>query len=467
MDSVHVERLDHVGVMASVSKDFELIEMMNARLVPEAQEALTPGEAMAGMILTGLGFANRPLSLTPQFFANTPLALLFRAGMRAEMCNRFTRGRTRDEAYAYGCDLLFHELALAVCAQEGIDLRCNHLDTTSCALHGEYVPDSAEQAMTITYGDAKEHRPALKHAVLELRAAHDGGVPWSSTSWDGTTSAIKVFQERAPALLAAFQQAPSPRYLLADSKLYHADNAPNLQPLGLITRIPHTLSAVSPVITQALAWDTWHRFDDATRYQGLELCHDGRAQRWLIVQSDAALERAEATLTNARQREEAAITKPLFHLQANRFQTPAVAQDALAAWATRWTYHQVDSSTLLAHNRYAGTGRPPPQTPLTATEWQIQARVRPDQEVMRPHQHVKACVVRGTNIATSELSDVEVMAADKGQSSVEGGVRLLKAPLFFVSSLLVKKPSRLEGLLMVMTLAWLVYSVAQRRMRQQ
>jgi transposase len=47
------------------------------------------------------------------------------------------------------------------------------------------------------------------------------------------------------------------------------------------------------------------------------------------------------------------------------------------------------------------------------------------------------------------------------------GFRFLKDPLFFVSSLFVKKPSRIEGLLMVMTLALLVYSVAQRRMRQQ
>jgi transposase len=44
---------------------------------------------------------------------------------------------------------------------------------------------------------------------------------------------------------------------------------------------------------------------------------------------------------------------------------------------------------------------------------------------------------------------------------------LLKDPLFFVSSLFVKKPSRIEGLLMVMPLALLVYSVAQRRLRAQ
>jgi hypothetical protein len=52
------------------------------------------------MILNGLGFANRPLSLTPQFFTNKPLDLLFRPGVRAEMCNRFKLGRTLDDVHA-------------------------------------------------------------------------------------------------------------------------------------------------------------------------------------------------------------------------------------------------------------------------------------------------------------------------------------------------------------------------------
>ena len=125
MESLRVERLDHYGLIASVIKDLRLIEMIDARLVPDEQEVLTPGEAVAGMILNGLGFSNRPLSLTPQFFANTPLDLLFHAGIHADLFNRFKLGRTLDEVYAYGGDLLFSELALAVCAQEGIDQRFN------------------------------------------------------------------------------------------------------------------------------------------------------------------------------------------------------------------------------------------------------------------------------------------------------------------------------------------------------
>ena len=293
MASVHVERLDHLGLLASTIRDLGLMSMIDARLVPDEQEEITPGEAVVGMILNGLGFANRPLSLTPQFFANKPLDLLFRGGVHAEMFNRFKLGRTLDEVSAYGCDLLFSELAVAVCTQEGIDLRFNHLDTTSFTLSGDYVPDSDEQAITITHGYSKDHRPDLKQAVLELMVSQDGGVPLVSKSWDGNASDTQIFQERAAALMATLKRSPTPRYLVADSKLYHEDNAANLRQLGFITRMPTTLKLVAQVIGQALRWDTWHRLDETTRYQRIELCHYGMAQRWLVVSSPAALERCQ------------------------------------------------------------------------------------------------------------------------------------------------------------------------------
>jgi transposase len=467
MALVTVERLDHLGLIAEIIKDIGLIDMINARLVPDSQEDITPGEAVAGMILNGLGFANRPLSLTPQFFTNKPLDLLFRPGVRADMFNRFKLGRTLDEVHAYGCDLLFSELALAVCAQEGLDRRFNHLDTTSFALTGAYMPDSDEQAITITYGHSKDHRPDLKQAVLELMVSQDGGVPFVSKSWDGNASDTAIFQERAAALLTTLQRSPTPRYLVADSKLYNEDNAANLLALGFITRIPNTLTLVAQVITQALRWDTWQRLDATTRYQRVELCHYGMAQRWLVVSSEAAGQRAEATVNKAQQREAEAIEKQLFHLQAKRFETPEAATTALDTLARTWHYHQIDTYSLLDHKRYACKGRPTPTTPLKAITWQMHAQVRLHDEQMQQRKQQKACFVVGTNIDPSQLSDAEVIRAYKGQAQAEGGFRFLKDPLFFVSSLFVKKPSRLQGLLMVMTGALLVYSVAQRRLRQQ
>jgi transposase len=463
--AISVERLDHLGVVASVIKDLGIIEMIDARLPRHAQEAITAGEAVAGMILNGLGFSQRPLSLTPQFFVNKPLDVLFRPGVHADMFNRFKLGRSLDEVSTYGCDLLFSELALAVCVHERIDQRFNHLDTTSFSLSGEYAPESDEHAILITHGYSKDHRPDLKQAVLELMVSQDGGVPLLSKSWDGNAADTKVFQERAQTLMTTLKNSPSPRYVVADCKLYHTDNAANLKALPFITRIPNTLKVVSQVITQALAIDTWHDVDEQRRYQCLELCHFGIAQRWLVVHSEAAAWRAESTIRTAQHKEYEAVEKQLFHLQARRFDTPASAHAALAPLAKTWKYHQVDSYALLEHKRYATKGRPRADTPCQAIEWQIQARVKPDTKRMGDAKQVGACYVLGTNIAAEQLPDVEVIAGYKGQAKAEGGFRFLKDPLFFVSSLFVKKPRRIQGLLMVMTLALLVYSVAQRRLR--
>jgi transposase len=466
MEAICVERLDHLGLIASVINDLGLVNMIDARLKPDDQEAITPGEAVKGMILNGLGFANRPLSLTPQFFANKPLDLLFRPGVTADMFNRFKLGRTLDEVNRYGSDLLFSEIALAVCQQEAIDQRFNHLDTTSFSLTGDYIPESDQQAIAITHGYSKDHRPDLKQAVLELMVSQDGGVPLASKNWDGNASDSQIFQQRAQALLSTFKDSPTPRYLIADSKLYSKDHAADLKSLGFITRIPDTLKIVSQVIRQALKYDTWQVLDDTTRYHRLELCHYGIAQRWLVVCSEAAQQRAENSVSKAQHRELEAIEKQLFHLQAKRFESPQSAQAALAALCGSWRYHQVASTELVEHKRYAGKGRPSAKNPIKATLWQIRAEVRPDTAAIQWHKQHKGCFVLGTNIAAEDLSDQEVIAAYKAQSQVEGGFRFLKDPLFFVSSLFVKKPTRIQGLLMVMTLALLVYSVAQRRLRQ-
>lgn len=381
------------------------------------------------------------------------------------MFKRFTLGRSLDEVSTYGCDLLLSELALAVCVHEGIAQRLQPLDTTSFSRSGEYAPESAAHAILITHGYSKDHRPDLQQAVLELMVSQDGGVPVLRTRWDGHASDTKVLQERAQTLLTTFKNSPSPRYVVADCTLYHKEHAAHLKALPFITRLPNTLKVVSQVMTQALAIDTWHDVDAQRRYQCLELCHFGIAPRWLVVHAEAAAWRAESSIRNAQQRAYAALEKQLFHFQARRFDTPAAAPAALAPVAKTWKYHQVDSSELIEHKRYANQGRPRAATPCQAIAWQIHARVRPDAERIGYAKQVGACDVLGTNIEAAQRSDVEVIGGYKGQAQAAGGFRFLNDPLFFVSSLFVKKPCRIQGLLMVMTLALLVYAVAQRRLR--
>jgi transposase len=125
----------------------------------------------------------------------------------------------------------------------------------------------------------------------------------------------------------------------------------------------------------------------------------------------------------------------------------------------------VAQGSLTPHSQYARKGRPTPGPPITALQWHIHASAVADAAKIMHQQQRQACCVLGTTIPDTALTDAEVIAGSKGQSAVEGGLRLLKDPVFFVSSLCVKKPSRIQGLLLVMTLALLVSTVAQRRMR--
>ena len=54
----------------------------------------------------------------------------------------------------------------------------------------------------------------------------------------------------------------------------------------------------------------------------------------------------------------------------------------------------------------------------------------------------------------------------KAQQTVERGFRFLKDPLFFVSSVFVKKPQRVEALALIMSLTLMVYTLAERKLRQ-
>ena len=151
----------------------------------------------------------------------------------------------------------------------------------------------------------------------------------------------------------------------------------------------------------------------------------------------------------------------LFPWQAQRFETPSQAQATLSVLAKKWRYHQGESAELIEPKRYGNQGRPTACTPRKALEWQMQARGKPDAERLEVRKQHQACCVLGTNSKAEQRRDAEGIAGDKGQAHAEGGCRLLKDPLLFVSALFVKKPCRIQGLLMVMTLALLVYLVAQ------
>ncbi|MEL7431840.1 MAG: IS1634 family transposase [Chlamydiota bacterium] len=463
-----VERIDHLGIVAGVIQDLGIINKIDERIATDRRESITTGEAIAGMIVNGLGFSDCPLSLTPQFFENKPLDQLFRSGMLAEHFNRFKLGRALDDCHDYGCDLLFSELSMDTCREEGVDTRFNALDTTAFSLTGEYDTESDEHTIAITHGHSKDHRPDLKQAVLELICSHDGGVPVISKSWDGNASDTKVFRERAQALVKSLKEGESPRYVIADAKLYNQETVNNhLKFLFFITRIPRGLNQAKIFVSKALQSpiEEWEKADARNRFLSFTTEHYGVKERWIVVCSEEAKKRSAHMAEKKCEKEKVAIDKKLKKLSQQEYTCRQDAEKALKMLGKTWKYHKVLSQEIREKKRYSGKGRPS-ATVSHQVGYQVFGTCIVDEKKRTEIFRQGSCFIVGTNIPIEEMSSAEILNGYKKQNeTVERGFRFLKDPYLFTSSLFVKKPARIMALLMVMTLSLLVYAIAQRRLR--
>lgn len=254
----------------------------------------------------------------------------------------------------------------------------------------------------------------------------------------------------------------------ADSKLYCKKTITGpLKDIPFITRVPSTIQEERATITRALniPIKDWEKIDDSNCYFLVHINHYQQAQRWIVVSSSEMKERAKKSTEKAALREEKALKKALSKIEKQEFSCKRDAESSLLLIKKKSKYHAVKMEEILEKKVYPSKGRPKADAKYTVV-YHVLGAIEKDQEALRKRVKEKSCYVVGTTVKEEQLSSKEVVLAYKGQNgSVERGFRFLKDPLFFTSSLFLKKQERIEGLLMVMTLALLVYSIAQRRLR--
>src|SRR5262245_3839951 len=93
---ISTQQLDHLGIVAGICQEIDLIGQID-QIVGATGRKVSVGQAIQAMVLNGLGFVNRPLYLTPEFYGNKPVEVLIGAGLRAEDLNDDSLGRALDE----------------------------------------------------------------------------------------------------------------------------------------------------------------------------------------------------------------------------------------------------------------------------------------------------------------------------------------------------------------------------------
>ncbi len=95
--------MEHHGLVAAACRDLGIVDKINARVgSKDPRRVIQPGLAVAAMIMNGLGFTNRRLYLTPQFFESKAIKYLFSADVAATDFDAHTLGKALDEISDYG-----------------------------------------------------------------------------------------------------------------------------------------------------------------------------------------------------------------------------------------------------------------------------------------------------------------------------------------------------------------------------
>ncbi len=462
--SYETKRIDHLGIVAGICHEIGLIDQIN-QVVGSSDRRVSCGAAVQAMVLNALGFTSRALYLMPQYLHNKPIDLLIEPDLEAEDFNDDTLGRSLDQLFEAGVTEIFAQVAQQALGTYGIEHRFYHLDSSSFHLHGQYaVEEPQTEAVEITYGYSKEHRPDLKQVVVSLITGHRSQLP----VWMETLSGNSSDKESFPKTVRAFCQqlkAEHTVYFVVDSALYSAKNLQTLGETRWLTRVPETLAEAKRLLAETDP-DEMGELPDAYAYLEVTSDYGGIAQRWLVVYSPIAAQREEKTLLRRIDKEEKAAQKAWRQLASQTFNCREDAQATLAEVQKRWKYHQAEAEAVPL-TRYPGPGRPAQGATPDLVGYQLQGDVRRSELALEDARSSLGRFILATNETDLELLSPEAMLSQyKAQAvSVERGFRFLKDPLFFADSLFLKNPGRIMALIMIMVLALLVYSLAERKLR--
>ena len=472
ISEIEIKNIDHLGIVAGIIDSIGLVEIINKYCGKQADEKISSGHVVKAMILNGLGFVSSPLYLFSEFFKDKPCEHLIGEGVKAEYLNDYKLGRVMDKLFIKGLTEIFLAISMNVKKQFEISSKSSHLDSSSLHVHGEYntsLPNvvidningenqiKTPQAIEITYGYSRDHRPDLKQFIIELISSGDGDIPMFFETASGNQSDSSNFAK----IFSRYKEyvKDSDSLMVADSALYNAKNINLLSGMKWLCRVPLTIGIAKELVSTLLSTDFivsslpgYHYCKRIINYGGIE-------QRWLVVESS---ERKNSDLRKLEKRiskSKINASNNLKKLLNSEFKSEQEAIQSVKNLNKKLKYHQIDNIEYKITKSKNKTEQ--------KTFYQVNASISENINAIKMAYNSAGRFILATNILEEEsLSNDEMLAEYKAQQSCERGFGFIKDPLFFADSIFLKSPERIQAMAMIMGLCLLVYTLAQRELRK-
>ena len=484
LEAIRTEQLGHLGIVSATIKQLGLIKEIDALLPVSHKKGakVTMGERVAAMILNGLGFLNDRLYMHSQFFENKPLSRLFRDGVEGEHFNDDALGDCLDAIYEYGASKLFSNVAFKIACEQKLLDKFSRIDTTSLSVYGDYEEqdttgeessiidreDSTEEKeFNITYGYSKQKRMDLKQVILSLTVNGPSNLPLWVEGLSGNASdkkSIKASIEKIEKFKKQLKEAPNFIYV-ADSALYSKEllNSPDIR---WITRVPETIREAKELCQKDYDESQWQKLNDKYKVINLESNYGKVQQRWQLVYSSNGYNREIATLEKKIEKEKANLTKVIKKLGKELYQCEADATKVITKLEKTQKYHKLVGN-YIAESKHVGQGRPKAVAEKEIVGYRVEGQIIVNEEEIKKAKNTCGRFIITTNeLDKTELPDDKLLLEYKNQSKVEKGFRFIKNNEFMLSSVYLKKASRIEALLMIMSFCLLVYNVGQYKIQK-
>lgn len=476
-EAIKVINLDHLGIIAGIIDEMELVEEVNKIVGIKSNESLSPGQVMKAMILNGLGFLSAPLYLFEEFFVGKATEHLIGKGVLPSHLNDDKLGRSLDKYYQAGTTKIFTAIALKAVHKFQVKMNSVHLDGTSMYVHGEYKNDnqssleverekseeeSKMKPIEIVYGYSRDHRPDLKQFIIDMIVTGDGDVPLYFKIDSGNVDNKSVFVERIKEFK---KQWGFEGICVADSALYTAENLLAMGGIKWISRVPLSIKEAKEKIIE-IGEEEWEN----SRIKGYKIAtreseYGGVKQRWLIIESEARKAASIKQIEKGIEKQEIKIKAALRKLSKQEFACQEDAKTAIKMLSDAGKYHQV-KEIKCEEKRLKKSTEKSAKSPSKV--YQITGEISRREEVIKTAKMTAGRFILATNILDKdEMNDGQILEEYKDQQSDERGFRFLKDPLFFTSNVFVKNPERVEAIAMIMGVCLLVYNLAQRKLRQE
>ena len=401
-------------------------------------------------------------------------------------------GRCLDKIHEYGTTKLFAELALPIALEFGIGLNKANFDTTSISLYGNYDIDGIKESEVIEldksnkskteentvvennikverniglkgnatpeYRHAKNKRFDLKQMTLLMATNGSNGIPLWMESHSGNASDQKTeAAQRMQSFCKELENGPSMMFV-GDSAMY-ANCVKKGSNLLCISRVPEKINLAKSLLNKEnINWielgNGYKMYVELVEYRDVK-------QRWALIYSQQAYDKELETLNKNITKEFNELNILLKHLKHNEYGCIKDANKEVDKINKGLKYHTINSTVNIVY-KFDGKGRPnKDQTPI-GQAYKITSTIEQNiKEIEIIKSHKGKFIIATNQLDVTVLPDNMLLSTYKEQSGTEKGFKFIKDNSFEIDSVFLKKPERIDALLMIMVLCLMVYSYAQ------